>query len=321
MKRLLVCIALLAILPAFAQSPEAPPQNSAATATNLTVADVISLHQADVSDSVVVARLSQQKQPMSLSTDDLIQLKKAGVTDVVVQAMLAAPAAPKHVVVTNQSLEKLHSMNPTGATPPYAPGTPPDPNDPMAPHDSGIYLATTDAAGKQTLTFMDRAGIAGVKMNVGAVFTFFADPVKVRYEVPPAKSSIRTNSTNPVFYFYFDDKSAGLGKAPFAAAKVSSPTQFQLEQFATSKKERDLTGMKFGIFSGVSDGEKHIAFNSERLRTGLYRVTVTQPLKPGEYAIVNPPPPSNQQDPQNGPRPDIFDFGVDAPTSPPPSRP
>jgi hypothetical protein len=322
-RHLVTATLFLATVTAFAQ--EAPSSNGPLQSqpnpgprTVLSVASVLSLHAANVDDSIILAKLAQSNQPLNLSTDDILQLKQAGVSDAVVRAMIApTTGGPQRVVVRNETLEKLHSMNATGATLPYDTGDTLISDDPLAPHDSGIYLATTTPTGQTKLAFMDRAAISGVKMNVGAVFTFFAYPVHVNYEIPSPKSSIRTTSPNPVFYFYFDDKAAGLGKSAWSAANVSSPSQFLLEQFNAGKKDRQLTGMKFGIFSGVSDGEKHLPFTVERLRAGLYKVTITNPLKPGEYALVIPPPPLNTnvnaqpQNPNDAPKPDIFDFAID----------
>src|SRR5206468_3452204 len=163
-------------------------------------------------------------------TEDILQLKQAGVSDAIVRALIApTPPGPQYVVTRDQNFEKFHSMNPTGATVPY--GTADAEiafNDPLAPHDSGIYLAST-SNGQPKLAFLDRAAVSGVKMNVAAVFTFFAYPVHVRYQIPTPRSTIRTTSPTPVFYFYFDDKAAGLGKSAFSAADVSSPSQFLLE--------------------------------------------------------------------------------------------
>ncbi len=311
MKHLIILVAL--ILPALlALSQTASP------AGTVTVADVITLSQAKVGDSVILAKLTQANHAMSLTTDQILQLKSAGVSDTVLRAMILPPssAPATGVVVDNKSVDQLHSLNPTGATVPYGIDTPPA-EDPLAPHDSGIYLASSSPDGKQSFQFLDRAGITGVQENVGAVFTFFTVPVTVSYTIQPPRSAIRTANPLPVFYFYFENKAAGLGKSAFSAANVSAPTQFQLVKFSASKKQRTLPAVKFGVFTGLGNGEKDIAFNSQQLRSGVYRVTPVKPLPPGEYTFIAAPAgqaPAAVNDP-NAPKPDLFDFGIDAPSA------
>lgn len=301
-----------------AYSQEAPRndgslQTSTTTgpSTVLTVASVLALHDAKVDDSIIIAKLNQAASPINLSTDDILQLKQDSVSDAVVRAMIA-PAASAPVIYRNESFEKFHNMNPTGATLEYGTDTA-EHNNPLMQHDSGIYLDST-ADGADKLQFLDRAGITGVKMNAGAVFSFFAYPLTVRYEVGGPKSQVRTTDSKPTFYFYFEDKSAGLGKSWVANQSVSTPNQFLLERFDSNKKERTLVAGKFGIFEGVSNGQKGILFTTTRVRPGLYKVTVNEPLKPGEYAFVAPPEKgselANANDP-SGPKPDLFDFAVD----------
>ena len=327
MQRRSVYFALLFVLalPLAAQeppgAPAAPSVSSAAPVTQqLTVPDVIRLHQAQVDDSVLLARITQAQQPVNLSTDDLLTLKQAGVSDAVVRALLVPPAQPGSGVALTRDLsyEKLHSMNPTGSTPLYGNGDNAA-TDPLAPHDSGIYLDEPAANAGDNLLFVDRAAISGTTANAGAVFSFFFYPVTFKYTINAPKADIRTADTKPVFYFYFEDKAAGLGKSAFAASDASAPQQFTLVQLDTSKKERYLPAMKFGVFNGVSNGEKTVQFTSQRLRSGLYKVSVSKDLKPGEYAFVLPPAKgsltTNVND-TDAPKPDIFTFGVDGPAHP-----
>lgn len=319
---LFAALFLLAAVTAYSQ--EAPrTDGQLQTLTNpgprsvLTVAGVLALHDAKVDDSILLAKLNQAGTPMNLSTDEILQLKQAGVSDAVVRAMIAPNVgAPIVHPYRDVSFEKFHSMNPTGATLEYGADGEAF-NNPLMPHDSGIYLdRLTDGADK--LEFLDRAGITGVKMNAGAVFSFFAYPLTVRYQVGGPKSQVRTTEAKPTFYFYFEDKSAGLGKSWVANQGVSTPNQFLLEKFDANKKERLLTAGKFGLFEGTSNGQKGILFTTTRVRPGLYKVTVNEPLKPGEYAFVAPPATgtelANAND-SSGAKPDLFDFAVD-PTHP-----
>src|SRR5206468_12389050 len=55
----------------------------------LTVTSVLSLHQASVDDSVILAKLTQANHPLNLTTEDILQLKQAGVSDAIVRALIA----------------------------------------------------------------------------------------------------------------------------------------------------------------------------------------------------------------------------------------
>jgi len=91
--------------PTAVTTPEATPtpEPAAAPATapavrSFTVADVITLSQAGLSEDVIVTKLKKSGQAFDLSPDQLLQLKTANVSDRVIQYMLD-PAKPDPVPV------------------------------------------------------------------------------------------------------------------------------------------------------------------------------------------------------------------------------
>ena len=90
----------------------------------MTVADVIKLSQAKLSDDVIAQQLSKKGQRFDLSTEQLIQLKNAGVSDRVIQAMMDPTKATASSPTQNPQI-----------TVPQQPKQPPDTSVAGAPAD------------------------------------------------------------------------------------------------------------------------------------------------------------------------------------------
>ncbi len=117
--------------------------------------------------------------------------------------------------------------------------------------------------------------------------TYGIKKAKEKAVIPGARAVVRTTDTSPVFYFYFDDKAAGLGKGLFGG-NVSNPNQFALIKLDVNKSNRETTIAEFGAF-GASQGTSTKAmttFKSERIRNGLYKVVPSAPLQQGEYCFL-----------------------------------
>ena len=305
----------------------------ATASKTLTVDQVISMVKAGLSDDVIITKLRKENHAFDLDSDDLIKLKTAHVSDGVVKVMLdptasaappqAAPAAvPQQVIVAPGVPGGLVGIGGTarasGATP--APGTEAngDPNDPMTPHDSGIYLFTKDRDGKPQMVVLERAAYTGAKTGgmIGSALTYGIKKVKTKAVIAGAKANQRVADHSPVFYFYFDDKQAGLGKTYFGVGNLSNPNQFALLKLEVKGSNRETV---IGAYSslGSSSGEDTkamVQFKSERVRPGLYKVTVAD-MNEGEYCFMA----SGENVVAAGPygaatsranSADLFDFGV-----------
>jgi hypothetical protein len=291
--------------PNTAKAPAAPKKAATSSPVpvpqGLTVDGVLTMVQAGLSEDVIIARLRKEGKAFDLSPDDLVRLKKANTSDNVLKVMMdpkapmAAPAvaaAPAPVVVQTPvaALAAIPVINPSGATPSPGTNAAGDPNDPMTPHDSGIWISTKDRDGKPQMIVLERAAYQGAK--TGGVFTsamtYGIKKAKEKAVIPGSRASIRTQDASPVFYFYFDDKAAGLGKSYFGVGNLSNPNQFALIKLDVNKSNRETTIMEFGAF-GSSSGtntKSMIGFKSERIRTGLYKVTMNRPLEQGEYCFL-----------------------------------
>ena len=279
------------------------------------VDDVVAMVDAGLSEDVIIAKIRKENNAMDLTTDQLIRMKKAKVSDAIVQVMINPNAQPKSAPAMSMTAGG-RGPSASGATP--APGTDAkgDPNDPMAAHDSGIYLMTKDRAGNPEMIVLERASFQGSK--TGGIFatavTHGIVKAKTKDAINGPHASIQISESSPVFYFYFDDKQAGLGKTYFGVGNLSNPNQFSLLKLEVTKTDRESTVGQFstwGRSSGV-DAKAMIPFKSERLRPGLYKVQVEN-LKSGEYCFIASSSNTGVQSPYGATASvmtDIFDFGA-----------
>jgi hypothetical protein len=306
---------------AAAQTLSTKPASRAPHQESLTTDGVLAMVKAGVSDDVIVARLRKEEKPMDLSPNDIIRLKEAKVSDIVLKVMLDPKAdVTAHVATTapvpTPTFTGASAAQPSAATPALANAPTGDPNDPTSPHDSGIYLYGKDRQGQPKMIVLERASIQGAKSGgfFTSAMTYGVVKAKTRAQIPGAHASIRSSESAPVFYFYFENKQAGLGKTYFGMNNVSNPNQFVLLKLEVKKSNRETVIGKYsawGSSSGTDSGAS-MPFKSERIRDGLYKVTVDS-LPGGEYCFYA----SSGGTTAAGPiavtttsGTDIFDFGV-----------
>jgi hypothetical protein len=249
----------------------------------LTNDSVVKMVKAGISEDVILSMVKTQPAKYTVTPDQLIALKAAGVPDKVVAAMVDKSAGGGATVAG------MFTTQASGATPAAGTVAAGDSNDPMATHDSGIYLYSKDRNGEYKLTVLERAAYQGTKMGIGlCTMTAGLKPCKIKTVIPGPSASIRTEP-DPVFYFYFDDKAAGLGKSYFGTGGVSNPNQFALLKLEVKKSNRETVISKVGAggMSTGTDTNAMVTFKSDRLRTGLYKVIVSTPLGPGQYCFLS----------------------------------
>jgi hypothetical protein len=233
-----------------------------------------------LSEDVVLSMVKSQPAQYTLTPDQLIALKSAGVPDRVVAAMVEKGSGGGTRATQTAS----------GATPVAGTVAAGDPNDPMCAHDSGIYLYAKNRNGEYTMTVLEQAAYQGSKTGgmLGAAFTYGIKKAKMKAVIPGQHASIRTPDAQPVFYFYFEDKAAGLGKGGFGAGSVSNPNQFALVALEVTKSSRETVIGSFGALGANTgtDEKSMITFKSERVRNGFYKVVPNGPMHPGEYCFL-----------------------------------
>lgn len=266
-----------------------------ATNPTLTNDDVIKMAQAKLPDGVIVAKIKASPCKFDTSPDTLIKLKQAGISDTVMQAMAeaGAPAA---------------SAEPS----PDTKALPPDPNDPLAEHDPGIYYVRQNPGGRQ-MTQLDPTAYSGGKSGgvFTSVMTYGIHKAKWKAVVRGARANVRITEESPTFYFYFEQKHGTLSYAGGAGGwfgGLSSPSQFSLARLESKKDSRELVIGEFGV-TGASTGTpgKDVTdFDFEKVAPGIFKVVPRANLKPGEYCFFY----TGQNTAMGAGGGDLFDFGI-----------
>lgn len=257
----------------------------------LTNDEIISLVKAGLSNAVVINKIRTSKSNFDLSTNSLIKLKQSGVGDDVVAAMLEAKSG--------------RTVSSTTAT---VGGATSDPNDPLAPHNFGIYLfEEKDGVKKMTQLTPN----VSAQNRTGGLFTssmtYGIGKVKIKANLPGTTAKLQLNQAQPTFYFYLDTKSGGLNTA---SGVPSTPNEFTLIKFNVRSDNREVTIGKanaFGAKGGLSD-EYVVQYNAEDLGNGIFKITPTATLKNGEYGfyLIN----SGNSNASSAVGAKFFDFGV-----------
>jgi hypothetical protein len=251
-------------------------------------ADVQEMIKAGLPEDLVVAKLRKENHAFDLSAREMVALKKDGVSDNIIKVMLD-PAA---TIATPITIPGLPGNKASGATPEAGvsdAAVAANANNPDSPHDSGIYLHTAKN-NQNIMVALERAATQGTKTGVvGAMFTYGLVKGKTKSIIPGARSSVRSGDDRPVFYFYFEDKAAALGKTGFGAQTVSNPSQFALVKLEVKKDHREtvIGTIGFGSASSGTESKSMIAFKADRIRPGVYKVVPTTNMEPGEYCFIS----------------------------------
>ena len=234
-------------------------------ATVLTNQSVIELVQDKLPEDVIVTKIQTSKTNFDVSTNALVALNKAGVPTSIIKAMMTS--GNSSAVVT------------------AAAG---DPNDPLIDHEAGIYAYFKTSGGKRKLVELEPTVYTEGKS--GGVFasamTYGIAKVKWKAVVRGPHAAISTTDADVAFYFYFEEKSAGLSHSSFS---TSTPNEFTLLRFDVKKETRETVVMQanaFGSQSGSQDNAT-VTFTFTKLRPGVYKVTPNAPMHPGEYCFLS----------------------------------
>lgn len=233
---------------------------------------ILKLSKAGLSDDLILSTIASAPAQFDLSTDGLIALKSAGLSDRVVAAMVARANRPATPAVS-------------------AAPTPTDPNDPASPHEAGIY-AYTHKDGKPWMVQLEPSVYGSGKTSgvFTSALTYGIAKAKIKAVMRGEKSNIRLHEAPSAFYFYFENEQAGLSNANNPFNGTSTPNEYTLLRFEVSKDTRETIVGKFNAY-GAQTGNDNKAtenFTYEKLRPGVYKVTLKEPLKSGEYGFVAP---------------------------------
>jgi len=273
-------------------SAQTPPTQSTSVEvlTNETVAKMAELK---LGDGLISSKIKASNCSFQTGIDDIVKLKAAGVSDAVIQAMVEA-GAPR-----NTSSDAANNL------------PQPDPNDPRSPHDAGVYWLPKEKRAKDMVPLEPTVYSGGKTAGVfAAAVTTGIAKVKMKAVVRGGRANLRMVEDQPEFWFYFEEKSAGLSNVWFWAG-ASSPNEFVLARLSAKKNERELVVAEAGIFGGSSGTQSKdtVEMKIERLAPGTYRVTPEAPMKPGEYCFFYAG--GAAANGRSGGK--LFDFGIDPP--------
>lgn len=278
-------VAFLLASSSYAQQPTSPPSTRSEALTN---ADILKMIEAKLTDDLIISKIQASACSFDTSTDTILKLKSQGVSEAVIQAMVVAGKPP-----TEAS---------TRATPPA------DPNNPLSPHAPGIYwLAKTQ--GGQQLARLEASTYGGGKTSgmIGSGMTWGLKKMKVKAELAGPHAALRIRESSPEFWFYFEDAAQGFGRGPLSA-QASKPEDFVLAKMEGHEKERLLVVGQASLFGGSSGlrSKDVVAVQVQKVAPGIFKVTVSKALDPGEYCFV---PPGGVAAGMAGGQ--LFDFGID----------
>jgi hypothetical protein len=232
---------------------------------------VIKLVKAGLSEDLIVSTINASPGTYDTSANGLIALKTAGVSDKVVTAIVMKSTAP--------------------ASTAQVPASSQDPNDPMASHEAGIY-AYNEKSLDHKMTMLEPSVYGQGK--TGGIFTsamtYGIAKAKIKAVMRGAHSNARVTDPQTVFYFYFEQQSAGLSNASNIFGGTSTPNEYTLLRFDVKESTRETTIGKFNAFGASSgnDDKATMAFTYVKLKPGMYKVTISAPLQSGEYGFVAP---------------------------------
>jgi len=231
---------------------------------------ILTLVSAGIGDEAIIAKIKASETSFDLTTDDIIKLKTKGVSSAVIAAMLSAGSGSK---TTPMSM---------------------DSPDPAIPHPAGVYIlenwTQTPRMQRMDATISNQAKTGGI---FGYALTGGIASISIKAAIQNETARVSSQSHTPVFYFFFDQASSADGQVAGAwlsgtAATVASPNEFTLIALTQKKGRREarVGSMNIGgAKTGVMDKDR-LAFTYDLVRPGVYKVTPSEALKPGEYGFI-----------------------------------
>jgi hypothetical protein len=237
---------------------------------------VIKLTKAGLSEDLIVSTINSQAGAYDTSTDGLIALKTAGVSDKVVAAVVAKASGGTPTPAA--------SVAPAG----QATG---DPDDPTVAHEAGIYIYSETAPAGSKMTMLEPSVYSQGKSGgfLASAVTYGIAKIKMKAVLRGAHANARVSDSQPVFYFYFEEQSAGLSHASTPFGGTSTPNEYTLLKFDVKGETRETLVGSMNAFggSGGTDDKAITTFTYVKLRPGVYKVMLNGALQPGEYGFIS----------------------------------
>lgn len=316
MKRLMIVTAIAAVSMTAAinaqtvkpVSPRPAVVRPAAQTTASANDEILTLARAGMGDDIIVAKVTAMladKAKFDTSAAALVKLKEAGVSQRVIAMMLgipppsasnAAPSASPAAVASPAPVQQRIEVS-IGQTSTQS----------FAGKEAGIYLETqTGQVQLEPAVF--NGGKTGGKFLSGITGLAKAS---IKAVVRSEKASQRVQTAIPIFWFYFENRGAGLSNTGAFTGFMngaSSPNEFVLARMKVERNERSLVTSESWAFSDRSGvrSKDTVDIKVEKIGTGVYKVMPQTPLTAGEYSFFYAAGTVDHNG--NG---KLFDFGVD----------
>jgi hypothetical protein len=257
------------VAPVTPQAAPAPANSTGADSELLTNQSIISLVSAGLGPDTIVAKINASRGSYDTSTNGLIQLKQANVPDPVIAAMVNR--AKSAVVASGVG----DNTNP----------------DPLVAHSPGIYLLDPRGAGRMEKIDATVSNQTKTSNVLGFAFTYGLSSAKLKTVIPNPTARVEAIGRRPTFYFYFNQSSALASLADFSTGfslSASSPNEFSLVRLQRKGDHREAVIGSIGFASaksGISD-KARVAFTYDDVAPGVFKVTPSEDLPPGEYGFV-----------------------------------
>ena len=256
------------------QPPASPNVASAPARTDsagevLTDQTIMTLVAAGLGPDTIVAKINASRGTYDTSTNALIELKRANVPDAVIAAMVNRSKSP---VMANGGMD---NANP----------------DPMAPHSPGIYLLDPRNGGQMHRIDATVSNQTKTSNILGYAFTYGLSSAKVKTVIPNPSARVQSVGEHPTFYFFFNQSSSLASLTDFSTGfsiGASSPNEFSLVRLERKGDHREVVIGSLGFASaksGISD-KARVDFSYDDIAPGVFRVTPSMDLRPGEYGFV-----------------------------------
>lgn len=239
----------------------------------LTNDSILRMVAAGLPEQAIIAKIRSAKSGFDLSTDRLIELKNKGVSGSVLATMLEPASAATAAAPAEMSTDSA---------------------DTNVPHYPGVYMfgATDKRMTRILASASDQAKTGGI---LGYALTGGIASASIKAAIPGKSAKVKTGNLRPVFYFFFDESVPralqGNGNSLWmsgAGAITTSPMELSLVRFneKAAAREARVGSMNIaGAKSGVMDKDR-IAFETEEVRPGVFKVAPAGDLAPGEYGFI-----------------------------------
>jgi len=208
------------------------------------------------------------------NNDSIIKLVKAGLSeDLIVTTINASPGS------YDTSADGIIALKTAGASdkvvaaivakanapaPAAAPPVAADPNDPNAPHAQGMYIYTANTMTPLTSTAYQTKTSQSLFNN---------SSIKITAILGGAHAGVQSSDRGAIFYFYANDNDA------------NTPDQFVLLHLVEQGGNRQSEFVPAGMLKSGATFKDNIPFTSRKVVPGVYKLTLSAPLLPGEYCF------------------------------------